>query len=456
MTASTKTNGPVNVPLGKFPATRPLNLLAADADAVAQNDNATLSSKDSYWRDHLCLAWVLYTAKGHDSVAHFLDRNRPPALHVETDWSSDSDRALPWMGSGTLAAFSPLPRSSLNLAENVGSCGSRTRMEKWKNLTLFTSLLELNGHEERLNGRRSAGRGVLTAAARLKMLNVDTLLDVWTRATVKSPSWDGEQWTVVLARRNPEGTVSTRTVHPRHIIQATGHSGEKYIPPIAAIDSFKGDGICHSPVFTGALHESRRNKAVVISSYNSGHDTAHDFYELRYGVAVAQRGTTCANFSEAITDIGLKGLYDGQGPPTEDAVVLRVNNGPNGAGLMIQHFQPGGSYYIDVRAGQPIIDGHIKIQQGVEISEVQPRGLRFAHGTELWADAIILATGSKTRCLLGDETADAVGGVWGFDSNSEKRGICRPSGHKGSYYSRILALQIKAAEAYNYLLSAVS
>ncbi|BCS28362.1 uncharacterized protein APUU_61410S [Aspergillus puulaauensis] len=609
MTVS-QANGPVNVPLGKFPATAPSNLLPSDADALAQgvvnrvNDAlakrdfkavAALFFTDGYWRDHLCLSWDLHTAKGRDSIASFLDANCSRSLQLDIDRSSDFRRpvACALDGLGNSHGIQFFTTIDLECGRGRGVVRLAQEDGEWKILTFFASLLELKGHEEPLNGRRSkgvehggrpdrknwqerretdaefgetepavlvigAGQGGLTAAARLKMLDVDTLvidqndrigdnwrqryhqlvlhdpvwydhmpyinfpphwpvftpkdklaeffeayaklleLNVWTRTTLKSPSWNGKQWTVVLERRNPDNTVSTRTVHPRHIVQATGHSGEKYIPPLAGLDSFKGDRICHSSDFKGALHANKGKKAVVIGSCNSGHDIAQDFYEKGYDVTMVQRSTTCVISSEAITDIGLKGLYDEDGPPTEDADLwfwgmpaellktqqigvtavendhdrekitglekagFKVDNGPNGAGLLLKYFQRGGGYYIDVGASQLIIDGHIKIKQGVEISQVLAHGLKFADGTELQADEVILATGyqnmrTQTRRLFGDETADSVGDVWGFDENSEMRGIWRPSGHRGlwfmggnlavsRYYSRILGLQIKAAE----------
>ena len=62
------------------------------------------------------------------------------------------------------------------------------------------------------------------------------------------------------------------------------------------------------------------------------------------------------------------------------------------------------------------------------------------------------------RKLFGDELADRVHDVWGFDDEGETRGMWRPSGHPGfwffggnlalcRFYSRLLALQIKAIEA---------
>lgn len=325
-------------------------------------------------------------------------------------------------------------------------------------------------------------------------------LNVWVHTTVKCcPEWDGKQWTVVLQRRGENGSssVSTRVIHPKHIIQATGHSGEKYIPNIPGVENFQGDQLCHSSGFRGALHATPGNKrkAVVIGSCNSGHDIAQDFHENGYEVTMVQRSTTCVVSSEAL----IHGLFDEDGPLTEDADLLlwsmpaellkaqqveisalqrehdremitglervgfKVDNGPDEAGILMKYFQRGGGYYINVGASQLIIEGKIKIKQGVEISEVLPHGLKFADGTELEADEIILATGyqnmrTQTRRIFGDKVAEAVRDVWGYDDKGEIRTIWRRSGHPGlwfmggnlalsRYFSKILALQIKALEA---------
>ncbi|KAL4985314.1 hypothetical protein BDW68DRAFT_179846 [Aspergillus falconensis] len=213
---------------------------------------------------------------------------------------------------------------------------------------------------------------------------------------------------------------------------------------------------------------------------------------------MVQRSTTCVISSEGITDIGLTGLHDEQGPPAEGADMwfwgmpaewlksqqvgvtaiqnkhketitgleksrFKVDMDPNGARLLMKYFQRGGGCYIDVGARQLVIDGHIKIKQGSEIGEVQVCGLQVC-----WWDAargrrdypgsrLPRHANTDRRCLFGDETADDVGDVWGFDDTGEMRGIRRPSEHKGlwfiggtlaisRYYSRIQALQIKAAE----------
>jgi cation diffusion facilitator CzcD-associated flavoprotein CzcO len=167
----------------------------------------------------------------------------------------------------------------------------------------------------------------------------------------------------------------------------------------------------------------------VVGCCNSGHDIAQDFYENGYDVTIVQRSSTYVMSSKAGLDVLLGGLYDQNGPPTEDAdltfmaipnAVLKRNHidatkeisrrdqvlldglskagfkldsGPDDAGFFMKYFSRGGGYYIDVGASQLIADGKIKVKQGQEISSVKENGLLFADGTELVADEIVFATG---------------------------------------------------------------
>jgi cation diffusion facilitator CzcD-associated flavoprotein CzcO len=330
---------------------------------------------------------------------------------------------------------------------------------------------------------------------------VDLLeLNVWNKTTLGSSAWsDGEKkWTIVLEREKTNGMKETRTFHPRHIIQATGHSGKKNFPSIKGMETFKGNRLCHSSEFPGANPQSKGKKAIVVGACNSGHDIAQDFYAKGYDTTIVQRSSTCVISSEAIVDIGMKGLYDENSPPVDDAdlglwslptelfktaqiaitkaqnvhdsVLLqglanagfKLDMGPDKAGLLMKYFQRGGGYYIDVGASQLIIDGKIKLKQGQDIMEVQSNGLLFADGTQLEGDEIVFATGyqnmrTEAGSIFGNGIEDRVGDVWGFDEEGEMRNIWRPSGHPGfwymggnlalcRYYSKILALQIKAIE----------
>lgn len=278
-------------------------------------------------------------------------------------------------------------------------------------------------------------------------------LNVWTSTTLTNAKWDEEkrQWTVTLNRQKPDGGTEARTLHPRHIVQATGHSGEMKMPSIKGMDGFKGDLLCHSSQFKGAQHlsEGQKKRAIVVGCCNSGHDIAQDFYEHGYDVTIIQRSSTYVFSSKNGLDVLLAGLYVEGGPETEDADLMfmsvpnamlkrmhqdataeiskrdealltglakagfKLDDGPDDAGFFMKYFQRGGGYYLDVGCSQLIIDGKIKVKQGQEIEEVKPNGLLFADGELLEADEIIFATGYENmrgtaRKIFGDELAERV------------------------------------------------
>ncbi|KAJ5202029.1 uncharacterized protein N7498_006692 [Penicillium cinerascens] len=602
--------GSFNIPLGSFPQTN--TEIPEDPDKIAtvliDQLNSALDKKDtsavsdlfienSYWRDHLCLSWDYRTVKGRGAIAKYVT-GISSAVMAKIDRSSalKAPHNGPIDGYGEVHGIEFFIKVTSNFGYGRGVVRLAQKGSAWKIFTVFTSLEGLTGHDEAVTSNRpigvqhgeqqgrtnwkdrrvadenykvkqplvlvvGAGQGGLSIAARLKMLNVDTLvvdhedqigdswrqryhqlvlhdpvwydhmpympfpsswpiftpkdklaeffecyvklleLNVWTRTELKSSSWDEskKEWTVVVERKKEDGTTETRTLHPHHVIQATGHSGKKNAPNFKGMENFKGDRICHSSEFPGANPDSPGKKAIVIGSCNSGHDIAQDYFEKGYDVTMVQRSSTCVVSSSSITNIGMKGLYDETGPPTEDADLymwsippelfktqqikvtklmnqndaktieglekagFKVDRGPMDCGLMTKYLQRGGGYYIDVGASQLIVDGKIKVKQGQEISEVLPNGLRFADGSQLEADEIVFATGyqnmrTQARLIFGDEVADRVGNVWGLDEEGEMRNIWRRSGHPGfwfmggnlalcRYYSRLLALQIKALEA---------
>lgn len=284
-------------------------------------------------------------------------------------------------------------------------------------------------------------------------------LNVWMQTSLISADWDStkRQWTVVLERKKADGSATEqRTLHPRHIIQATGHSGEMSFPKIPGMDDFKGDTLCHSSQFRGAQADGKGKKAIVVGCCNSGHDIAQDYCEHGYDVTLVQRSTTYVLSSKSGLDVLLAGLYEEGGPETEDADLMfmsiplpmlkrmhvdatkeiarrdhdlregltkagfKLDDGPDGAGFFMKYFQRGGGYYIDVGCSKLIIDGKIKMKQGQAIEQVKEHGLLFSDGEELKADEIVFATGYQnmrgtTRKIFGDTIADQVKDVWGFD-----------------------------------------
>jgi hypothetical protein len=341
-------------------------------------------------------------------------------------------------------------------------------------------------------------------------------LNAWTRTNITKSSWDDAsgKWTITLDRVQGDKS-QTRVLHPKvcpfplltifsanniqHVIQATGHSGEPNFPShLKGLSSFAGTRLVHSSKFTGAVPSQGQNKrAIVVGCCNSGHDIAQDFYENGYQVTLIQRSSTFVVSAETNLE-HMAGLYGEGGPPTEDADMLfysipnqvakrmnidmtkaqsktdekilqglekagfKLDKGPDESGLWIKYLQRGGGYYLDVGCSQLIIDGKIKVKQGHCINEVLPNGLKFDDGEVLEADEVIFATGylnmrTQARKIFGDELADRVKDVWGFDEEGEVRTMWRKSGHPGfwfmggnlalcRWYSRLLALQIKGLE----------
>lgn len=319
-------------------------------------------------------------------------------------------------------------------------------------------------------------------------------LNVWAGTEFLGGDYDDEarQWTVRV--RRPDGR--ERTLHPHHVVLATGMSGVPNVPDIPGIEEFAGT-VCHSSAHTGGREFAGR-KAVVVGSCNSGHDIAQDFYEQGADVTMVQRSSTYVMSSENGIAVLFAGVYEEGGPPVEDAdmifsslpfplvgelhkqatkvlaeldadllaglekVGFKVDFGDDGSGLFMKYVTRGGGYYIDVGASRLIIDGKIKVKQGVEIERFTTDGVVFTDGTSLDADVVVLATGyqnmrESARQLLGDKVADRCTPVWGLDHEGELRTIWRRSGHdrfwfmggnlqQARTYSKFLALQIKADE----------
>jgi len=138
------------------------------------------------------------------------------------------------------------------------------------------------------------------------------------------------------------------------------------------------------------------------------------------------------------------------------AAGFALDSGPDGSGLFMKYLSRGGGYYIDVGASQLIEDEKIKIKQGQEVKTIKAHSLVLVDDSEIEADEIVFATGYQNmretaRKVFGNELAEMVHDVWGFDDEGETRGIWRRSGHAGfwffggnlalcRFYSRLLAL----------------
>src|SRR6478609_4365547 len=364
------------------------NWLAEFEEALGKSDAAllkTLFHPDSYWRDVLALSWNIQTLNGRDAILKALP---PLARSVEpSGFAVAPDRATPRkvMRAGTDAIeaifkFETSVGRGSGIVRLVPDADDGNRLKAW---TLLTELGELKGFEEQLGVQRprgnaysrdfrgpnwldlrkesagyadrdptalviGGGQSGLSIAARLKQLNVDTLivdrekrigdnwrkryhaltlhnqvqvnhlpymhfppnwptyipkdklanwfeayveameLNFWTETEFEGGSYDEKQgcWTVTLRRADG----SRRTMHPRHVVLATGVSGIPNIPEIPGLKDFSGKVVHSSGYDDGENWKGK--KALVIGTGNSGHDIAQDLYSSGAEVTLVQRSST--------------------------------------------------------------------------------------------------------------------------------------------------------------------
>src|SRR2546425_4323044 len=313
------------------------NWLAQFEEALAKPDDGSLKTlfhPDSYWRDVLALSWNIQTLNGADAILNELPQLARSA--VPSGFAIAPNRAAPRkvMRAGPHAIeaifkFETKVGRGSGIVRLIPDADDGNRLKAW---TLLTELGELKGFEEQLGVARprgnaysrdfrgpnwldlrkasaeyadhdptvlviGGGQSGLSIAARLKQLNVDTLivdrekrigdnwrkryhaptlhnqvqvnhlpymlfppnwptyipkdklanwfesyvdgleLNFWTGTEFESGSYDETEgrWTVTLRRGGQQ-----RVMHPRHVVLATGVSGIPNIPDIAGLTNFAG------------------------------------------------------------------------------------------------------------------------------------------------------------------------------------------------------------------------
>ena len=364
------------------------NWLAQFEEALGKPDEALLKSlfhPDSYWRDVLALSWNIQTLNGRDAILKAL----PPLARSAgpSGFAIAPDRAAPRkvMRAGTNAIeaifkFETKVGRGSGIIRLIPDADDGNRLKAW---TLLTELGELKGFEEQLGVNRprgnaysrdfrgpnwldlrkasaeyadhdptvlviGGGQSGLSIAARLKQLNVDTLivdrekrigdnwrkryhaltlhnqvqvnhlpylhfppnwptyipkdklanwfeayveameLNFWTETEFEGGVYDEKdgRWTVTLRRADG----SKRTMHPRHVVLATGVSGIPSVPEIAGLKDFAGKVMHSSQYDDGENWKGKR--AIVIGTGNSGHDIAQDLHSSGANVTLFQRSST--------------------------------------------------------------------------------------------------------------------------------------------------------------------
>jgi Pyridine nucleotide-disulphide oxidoreductase len=316
-------------------------------------------------------------------------------------------------------------------------------------------------------------------------------LNYWTATTFESGTYDEAEgcWSVVL--RGADG--SRRTMHPRHVVMATGVSGIPNLPDIPTLKNFTG-AVLHSSQYTDG-EEWTGKEALVIGTGNSGHDIAQDLYSSGAKVTLVQRSSTLivgiepsaqlvyAPYSEGTledndliaTSMPLPVARKSHRSVTEVAKELdkdlldglqrrgfKLDYGEDDTGWQFKYLTRGGGYYFNVGCSDLIVSGEIRLRQFSDIDSFVTAGARMKSGETIAADLIVLATGYKrqeelVRKLFGEAVVDRVGPIWGFGEGQELRNMYTRTGQPGLWFiagglaqcrinSKYLALQIKAIE----------
>jgi cation diffusion facilitator CzcD-associated flavoprotein CzcO len=567
------------------------NWLAQFEDALAKPGDGSLKTlfhPDSYWRDVLALSWTLQTVNGRDAILEALRVQAPQA--APSGFAIDPDRAAPRQvtraGTSSIEAifrFETAVGRGDGILRLIPDAADGNRLKAW---TLLTALHELKGFEEQLGVARprgsaysrdfrgpnwldlrkasadyadreptvlviGGGQSGLCIAARLKQLQVDTLivdrgmrigdnwrkryhaltlhnqvqvnhlpymlfppnwptyipkdklanwfesyvdgmeLNFWTGTEFEGGSYDEKagRWTVTLRRADG----SKRTMHPRHVVLATGVSGIPSLPDIPSLKNFAGS-VIHSNQYTDG-EEWKGRKALVIGTGNSGHDIAQDLHSSGAEVTMVQRSSTLVVSIEPSAQLVYTPYNEGTLEDNDliavsmplklarkshaltcdksreldkdllaglERVGFKLDFGEDNTGWQFKYLTRGGGYYFNVGCSDLLIKGAIGLKQFSDIETFVAEGAVMKDGKTIAADLIVLATGYKrqeelVRKLFGETVEKRVGTIWGFGEEQELRNMYARTGQPGLWLiagglaqcrigSKQLALQIKAIE----------
>ena len=316
-------------------------------------------------------------------------------------------------------------------------------------------------------------------------------LNYWTGTELVRGTYDEakERWDVVL--RRADGT--THSMHPRHIVMATGVSNIPNLPNLPGLENFGGQVVHSSRYDDGENWNGRR--ALVIGTGNSGHDIAQDLYSSGAEVTLVQRSSTLITNIEPSAQLAYSAYNEGtledndliatsmplvlarrshmmlteQSKQLDKALLdglervgFRLDFGDDGTGWQFKYLSRGGGYYFNVGCSDLVVSGAIRLAQFSDVDRFVAEGARLKSGDTLKADLVVLATGYRpqeelVRKLFGDAVADRVGPIWGFGEEQELRNMYTRTRQAGLYFiagslaqcrinSKYLALQIKAIE----------
>jgi len=389
--------------------------------ALAASHHAALRDlllDDCHWRDLVAFTWHNTAHEGADAIASafIVHQASTKAHNFHISPSRTAPRVVRRLGREVIEAFydfeTEVGRGTGVLRLQVPPGATLSMLRAW---VISTTLQELKGFEEPIDANRPSGdaysrnfggdnwqdqrdkeqafvdrdpvvlvigggQAGLAVAARLRRLNVDTLvveknqrigdnwrnryhslalhnelhvnhlpympfpptwpvfipkdmlagwfefyafameLNVWTSSEFLEAAYDdfGECWTAIV--RQADGT--KRTLKPRHIIFANGVSGIPKTPELPGLGKFEGE-VTHAHSFTDG-RAYRGKKALIIGTGNSAHDIAQDLHSNGVETTIVQRGsTTVVSISpSAVTNYA---IYN-EGPSLEDCDLLGASS----------------------------------------------------------------------------------------------------------------------------------
>ena len=363
-------------------------------------DAAALFEPEGFWRDLVSLTWNIHTAEGSEAIAAMLNE-----CAAKTQFSQ-------WQIEEPPATTDGITEAWLTFETASGRGRSHVRLREGKAFTFLTTLVELKGFEEPEGYRRikgvshgfeekrttwlenreaeqkslgydkqpyvviiGGGQGGIALGARLRMLNVPTIIieknerpgDSWRKRykslALHDPVWYDhlpylpfpkhwpvfspkdkigdwlEMYTGIMELNYWGSTVcesaefdkvtgdwtvkvkrdgKSLTLKPKQLVMATGMSAKPNIPNFPDRDKFKGE-VQHSSQHPGPdAYVGKR--CVVVGSNNSAHDICAALYESGADVTMVQRSSTHIAKSESLMELALGGLY------SEDAVANGIDH----------------------------------------------------------------------------------------------------------------------------------
>jgi hypothetical protein len=340
-----------------------------------------LFHEDAHWRDMLAFTWSIAPHEGRAAIVEDLLRSQQQvhARNFAIAEGRTPPRIVKRLGIEVIEAI-------FSFETDAGRCHGVLRLpceDPARAWVFSSSLSEIKGHEEPIDVRRPTGSAYsrnfgganwadlrakeqeyadrqpavliiggsqfgLTLAARLRLLDVDTLVvertarvgdvwrnryhslalhnqvgknhfpyipfppnwpkyiskdmlanfiefyamamecNVWTSAEFIGATFDDPSGVWNARVRRADGT--ERVLHPRHLVFANGVSGDKKIATVPGLADFKGEILHTSDYYSGEKYRGKR--ALVLGTGTSGHDCAQDLHGHGATVKLIQRGST--------------------------------------------------------------------------------------------------------------------------------------------------------------------